>query len=530
MCTQYSSHGGTELADAVRELYAAGQTDYSLEPIIFVDSRGIPIGRIKDGDSVIFCLRRGEREVQLTEAFVDPEVGNFRRANFTHLPFVILTLYHEKFKDLPVAFAPRKINNTLAETISHAKLRQLHVSESEKFAHITFFLNGGNNQCFSGETDICIPSPKGIPFDQIPELHLSKVADEVICGIEQGYEFIVTNFANGDVIGHTQNPTAKIKCAEFIDAHLSCVVNAAISANYMVMVTADHGNLEEMYNSDGTPNVSHTTNPVPFLMITPNTEKSFEVNSGNLADVTPTILSTLEIPQPTEMNGRSLIAGEKKINIRKVMLLILDGWGIGKEDETNPIYLAHTPFWDSLIRSYPHSQLYAAGEAVGLKTGKNGNSEAGHMNIGAGRIILQDDVRLDSAMQDGSFYTNDTFLQTIDDVKRHQSCLHLIGLLSEKSSHGCVDYPLALLRMAKEHNLSDVYIHVIFDGRSTDPGSAPELLNKFEEKIKEIGIGKIVTGIGRGIALDRDGNYKKTQCAYDALVYGIGKRQFVKWM
>src|SRR4030066_2401861 len=122
MCPDHSSHGGTELADAVRELYAAGQTDYSLEPIILVDPNGMPIGRIHDGDSVIFCLRRGEREAQLTEAFVDSEIGNFQRIRFNHLPFIILTLYHEKFKDLPVAFAPTKTNHTLGEVISRSNL------------------------------------------------------------------------------------------------------------------------------------------------------------------------------------------------------------------------------------------------------------------------------------------------------------------------------------------------------------------------------------------------------------------------
>jgi 2,3-bisphosphoglycerate-independent phosphoglycerate mutase len=457
-------------------------------------------------------------------------VGNFPRANFEHLPFVILTLYHEKFKDLPVAFAPKKINHTLAEVISHANLRQLHVSESEKFAHITFFLNGGNHQSFKGETDISLPSPKGVPFDQIPELNLAQVVDEVENGIKEGCEFIVTNFANGDVIGHTQNQKAKIKCAEYIDTYLGRVVYAALAANYPILVTADHGNLEELYNSDGSPNVSHTANPVPFLLITPDTDPSIELCSGSLADVAPTVLSILRITQPAAMTGRSLIIGENKLSAEKVLLVILDGWGIGKEDETNPIYLAHTPFWDNLFGVYPHAQLHAAGEAVGLKAGKNGNSEAGHMNIGAGRLILQDDVRLDSAMQDGSFFSNEIFLQTIEDVKHQQSSLHLIALLSEKSSHGSIDYPLALLRMAKDHNLSEVYIHVIFDGRSTEPGSAPALLSKFEEKINVIGIGKIVTGIGRGIALDRDGNYTKTQCAYNALVFGIGKKHSVDWI
>jgi 2,3-bisphosphoglycerate-independent phosphoglycerate mutase len=530
MCANQLSHGGKELADAVCELYIAGQTDYSFEPVIMVDPQGMPIGRIQDGDAIIFCLRRGEREVQLTEAFVDPEVGNFPRANFKDLPFIILTLYHEKFKDLPVAFAPSKITHTLAETISRAGLRQLHISESEKFAHVTFFFNGGINKPFTGETDVNVPSLSDVPPEQNPELQLEQVAQAALEGISDGFEFIVVNFANGDVIGHTQASDAKIQCAKYIDTNLRRVVEAALSSNYAVIVTADHGNLEEMYNPDGSPNVSHTANPVPLIIAMPSTEKPIEVISGKLSDVAPTILSLLRISPPPEMTGRNLINGQNKILSGKVLLVILDGWGIGEEDETNPIYLAHTPVWDSLVRTYPHTTLLAAGESVGLKAGKNGNSEAGHMNLGAGRIIQQDDVRLDAAMQDGSFYANEILLRAIDDVKYRHTKLHLICLLSEKSSHGSIDYPLALLRMAKDHNLDDVYIHVIFDGRSTQPGSAPDLLMKFEKKIEEIGIGKIVTGIGRGIALDRDGNYEKTRCAYDAMVYGIGKKHSVDWV
>ena len=224
MVKEHPSHGGTELADAVRELYASGQTDYALEPIILADKLDHPIGRIKDGDLVIFCLRRGEREIQLTEAFVEPSAGNLSTTRFSHLPFVILTLYHEKFKNLPVAFAPTNIKDTLAEVISRSRLRQLHVSESEKFAHVTFFLNGGSNIPLEGEKDMRIPSPRGIPFDQIPALHLSQVVDEVEKGIKDGFEFIVTNFANGDVIGHTQDIQAKIICAECVDGSLGRVV------------------------------------------------------------------------------------------------------------------------------------------------------------------------------------------------------------------------------------------------------------------------------------------------------------------
>jgi 2,3-bisphosphoglycerate-independent phosphoglycerate mutase len=518
------ARGGSALADAVRQLYREGQTDYSLEPIVLADADDKPIGRISDGDAVIFCCRRGEREIQLTEAFAEPGFDRFPRRDFQNLTFVILTLYHEKFKDLPIAFAPTKIKETLGEIVSRAHLRQLRVAESGKYAHVTFFFNGGNNQPFAGEDDVRVPSPKGIPFDQVPELSLAQVTAQVLRGIEQRCDLIVTNFANGDVIGHTSNRDAKIKCAELVDARLGQVVNAAVAADYVVLVTADHGNLEEMTNSDGTPHVAHTANPVPLILIDPRARARADVRNGNLADLAPTILSALGIAQPSVMEGTPLARVYDWGGKRCVVLVILDGWGIGKSDDTNPIFLAQTSVWDDLTQRYPNSQLQAAGDAVGLNAGKAGNSEAGHMNMGAGRVVLQDDVRLDRAMKDGSFYTNETFLRTINEVKQRNANLHLIGLLTEKSSHGSMDYPLALLRMAKTNELARVYWHVIFDGRSTAPGSAPALLEKLEQQVEEIGVGQIVSGVGRGIALDRDGDYHKTQRAYDAFVFGVGKK------
>jgi len=515
--------GAAALAEGVKSLYAEGQTDYSLDPLILVDNGSRPLGRITDGDAVIFCCRRGEREVELTEAFTEVGFPHFQRPDFQNLNFVILTLYHEKFKDLPVAFAPARIKDTLGETVSRAGLRQLRTSESEKFAHITFFFNGGNNLPFSGEEDVRIPSPKGVPFDQVPELSLPQVTEQVLQGIEKKYDFIVTNFANSDVIGHTANNDAKVHCAALVDRRLGQVVDAARDAGYVTLITADHGNLELMTNPDGTPHVAHTSNPVDFILIDPVTSSTVSLRDGKLADVAPTLLSALGLGQPTVMDGGTLAPGYDWGGKRRVLLIILDGWGIGQEDATNPIFLAQTPIWDELTRRYPTSRLRASGEAVGLKAGKAGNSEAGHMNIGAGRVVLQDDVRLDAAMKDGSFYTNEVFLHTIDDVKQRGTCLHLLGLLTEKSSHGSIDYPLAVLKMAKERGLENVYIHVIFDGRSTEPGSAPALLEKLEAQVNEIGIGKVVTGVGRGIALDRDGNYGKIKRTFDALVNGAGK-------
>ena len=528
MLTKAIARGGTALAKTVRELYHAGQTDYYLEPIVLADENGRPIGCIQDGDTVIFCCRRGEREIQLTEAFTEPGFDRFPRPDFQNLAFVILTLYHEKFKDLPVAFAPTKVRDTLGETVSRAGLRQSRVAESEKFAHVTFFLNGGENQPFEGEDDVCIPSPKSVPFDKVPELSLVQVSEEVKRGIEQRYDLIVTNFANGDVIGHTANCEAKIQCAGIVDKHLGQVVGAALAADYVVMVTADHGNLEVMTNPDATPHVSHTSNLVPFILIDPASSSTPNLRNGKLADIAPTVLSALGLEQPPAMGGSTLVPGYNWNGKRRALLIILDGWGLGPQNDNNPIFLAETPIWDDLLRRYPTSLLQASGEAVGLQAGKAGNSEAGHMNIGAGRVVPQDDVRLDSAMQDGSFYTNETFVCVIEDVKQHGTDLHLIALLTEKSSHGSIEYPLALLRMAKEHGLEQAYVHVIFDGRSTEPGSAPDLLEKFEAQIEKIGIGQIVTGVGRGIALDRDGNYAKTQRAFEALVQGSGVKSFLK--
>jgi len=521
-------HGAKALAEGVRALYREGQTDYSLEPILLVDGQDQPIGRIVDGDTVIFCCKRGEREIQLTEAFTEVGFDRFSHPAFQNLTFAILTLYHQKFKDLPVAFAPVRVSDTLGEVVSRAQLRQLRVAESEKFAHVTFFFNGGENQPFAGEEDVSIPSLSGFPLDQVPELSLSQVADQVIRGMEQGYELIVTNFANGDVIGHTHNCQAKRRCAEWVDQHLGRVINSALTADYVVLVTADHGNLEVMVNADGTSNGSHTSNPVPFLLIDPRAHLLDEMAAGKLADIAPTILQLLDVEKPDSMIGASLIQGCEQDGPRRVLLIILDGWGIGKQDGTNPIYLAQTPVWDDLTRRYPSTQLQAAGEAVGLKRGKAGNSEAGHMNIGAGRIVPQDDARIDLAMREGSFYTNPTLCNAIEEVRERNTSLHLIGLLTEKSSHGSIEYPLALLKMAKARGVEKVCIHVIFDGRSTEPGTAPAMLEKLERQIEEIGMGQIVTGVGRAYALDRGGNYAKTQRAYDAFVSGVGKKCVLK--
>ena len=510
-------HGAASLAKAVEAAYAQGQTDYYLEPMVLMDEDGAPVGKIKNGDKVIFCCRRGEREIELTEAFTDPDFNRFPREYMPDLEFVIMTMYHEKFKHLPIAFAPERVQKPLAQVLSEAGLRQFHCAESEKYAHVTFFFNGGYNQPFAGETDVCVPSPKGIAFDQKPELSLPQVAEKVLGAVDEGYDFILTNFANGDVIGHTANTEAKLQAAAAVSRYVDQTANYAKEHGYLVAITADHGNIEKLYNKEGKPHVAHTTNLVPFVVLDPQ-NREVTLRDGRLGDVAPTVLSVLGLQQPEEMTGTPLITTEGLTN-RKMMLIILDGWGYGSHDDGDAIYMAETPAWDSLLQRYPNCKLRASGEDVGLQDGKPGNSEAGHSNLGAGRVVAQDDVRMDAAIRDGSFRTNPVFLRAIDEAKKG-GALHLLAYLTEKSSHGCIEYPLMLTEMAE--GVEEVYLHIIFDGRSTEPGSAPGMLRALEERLEKIGRGVVVDGVGRGIALDRDGNYAKIQKAYDAMVLGKG--------
>lgn len=509
--------GALALAEAVKKAYARGETDYSLEPMTRVDAEGKPIGKIRDGDSVIFCCRRGEREVELTEAFTDPAFDRFPRAYLSDLQFVIMTMYHEKFKHLPIAFAPEKVRKPLAQIVSEAGLSQFHCAESEKYAHVTFFFNGGENRPFPGETDVKVPSPKGIPFDRQPELSLPEVSEKVMAAADEGYDFILTNFANGDVIGHTANREAKIKAAHIVSETVQKVASYAAQKGYIVAVTADHGNIETLLTKEGKPHVAHTANLVPFILIDPE-NRPCALHDGRLSDVAPTVLKLLGLEKPAEMTGQSLIGGEG-VQGKKVMLVICDGWGIGSGDDNDAIWLADTQGWDALMAEHPHCRLCASGEDVGLQSGKPGNSEAGHTNLGAGRVVAQDDVRMDNAIRDGEFVRNPVFLKAIEDARTTGHDLHLIAYLTKKSSHGCIDYPLMLAEMAEGVT---VWLHVIFDGRSTAPGSAPELLEELEEELNRIGRGAVADGVGRGIALDRDGNYEKVRRAYEAMVLGKG--------
>jgi 2,3-bisphosphoglycerate-independent phosphoglycerate mutase len=519
---------GLRLAQAVENAISQGNTEYFMDPFVVADARGDPPGIIRDRDSVIFCCRRGEREIQLTRAFVDPAFEAFPVTAFDQLAFVTMTRYHETFGDIPVAFPPLSATmDTLGDVISQSGIRQLRVAESEKFAHVTYFLNGRRNPPLPGEDRVRVPSIKDTPFDQVPALRSHQVARTVVEHMEAGtHRFIAVNFANGDIIGHLDNFQARVQCAEALDACLGEILETARRRNYTLLVTADHGLLERGYGADGHLNLHHTDNLVPFIVANYGGQGELVLREGGaLCDIAPTTLAIMGLPKPIAMTGESLLCDSPAVDPASVgvVLAIMDGWGLGPQEDSNPIYVARTPVWDDLRRHHPTTALKASGEAVGLLKDKPGNSEAGHLNIGTGRVVLQDDVRIARAMEDGTFETNDTFVGAIEHVRVRGSALHLITMLSNRSSHGSLDYPLALLRLARKRGLENAFVHTIFN-RPYRTETAPSLLRFLNGELNAIGIGRVASGVGRGFALDRDGDYQKTKRAYDAFVFGRGTR------
>ena len=276
---------------------------------------------LEEGDAVIFFNFRPDRMRELAEAFVLPAFAKFERQSVKNCFFATTTEYE---KDLPVevAYSPEIIRTCLAKVISDAGLRQLHIAETEKYAHVTFFLNGTIEEPFSGEDRVIIPSPRVSSYDQKPEMSAREIADRVVKEISADkYDFIILNFANADMVGHTGNLEATIKAAEAVDEGIGAVVRAALGKDGVALVTADHGNGEEVQNlQTGEIDKEHSTNPIPLIIIGKQWEGQtggvVEVVGGDLsltspvgilADVAPTILKIMNLQQPEEMTGRPLI-------------------------------------------------------------------------------------------------------------------------------------------------------------------------------------------------------------------------------
>jgi len=252
------------LEELIRDQYEEeGITDYWIEPLISCKG-GRAVGRISDGDTVLFCCRRGEREVQLTESFVEAGFKRFPVTRFNHLRFLPLIEYHEKFAHIKSIIEPVRPSVTLGRVLSEAGFKQLLITETEKESHVTFFFNGRRSRLFSGQIAEIIPSWRN--FERHPEMRSSEIGSSLVKAMDK-YDFIIVNFPAGDVIGHLNEMELKIKAAAEIDVALGKVYKQAIALGRTVIITADHGLMERGRNEDGTPSVSHTTAPVPFIVV-----------------------------------------------------------------------------------------------------------------------------------------------------------------------------------------------------------------------------------------------------------------------
>ncbi len=302
--------------------YGNDINDEYLKPGVIVDENNHPLTTIKDGDSVIFFNFREDRARQLTKSFVLPEFNEFKRDKKLSVEFTTMTEY-EKGLPASVLFPPEKVKNCLGKVLSQNKIKQLRISETEKYAHVTYFFNGGKEDPFPGEERVLVPSPSVSKYDEAPEMSASKITEKLIEKINsKKYGFILVNYVNADMIGHTGNERACIEAVKVLDKTLSILIPEVLKNKGCLLITADHGNIEELKNPyTGEISTEHSTNPVPVWLVTPeNHHKKSDAEaiadesevSGLISDIAPTVLDILKIEKPPEMTGESLLPILKK--------------------------------------------------------------------------------------------------------------------------------------------------------------------------------------------------------------------------
>ena len=296
----------SDMVEAVQKSYDEGVTDEFIKPVVRVDAAGQPVGMIRPNDLVIFFNYRPDRAREITRTLVDPAFDGFERKNgFFPLTYICMTQYDATMPGVDVAFRPQSLHNTLGQYISDHGMTQLRIAETEKYAHVTFFFNGGVEKEFAGEDRALIHSPKVATYDLQPEMSAPLVCEEVVKRIRSGkYDVVILNYANCDMVGHTGVFDAAVAAVEAVDECVGKTVAATLDMGGVALITADHGNADKMYEADGSPFTAHTTAPVPFCVVGhPCTLRE----GGRLADIAPTMLQLLSMPQPAEMNGTSLI-------------------------------------------------------------------------------------------------------------------------------------------------------------------------------------------------------------------------------
>jgi 2,3-bisphosphoglycerate-independent phosphoglycerate mutase len=287
--------------------YENGETDEFLKPIVVANENGKPAGVIQDGDLVISFNFRTDRPREITTVLTQKNMPDFGMKKLD-LEYLTMTRYDETYQNIEVLFDTENLKNTLGEILSDAGRTQVRIAETEKYPHVTFFFNGGQEEVFPGERRLLIPSPKVATYDLKPEMSALEVTDAIVNDIEANQpDFVCLNFANADMVGHTGVFNAAIKAVETVDSCLGRLLAVCNKFGYHAIIIADHGNSDYMINEDGTPNTAHTKNPVPCIYVH-RSAKAAQIKNGKLADIAPTILSLMKIKKADEMTGEVLIS------------------------------------------------------------------------------------------------------------------------------------------------------------------------------------------------------------------------------
>jgi len=284
-------------------------TDYYLEPIVIIGEDRKPIATIDDGDSVIFWNFRSDRARQITYALTQPDFNDFKRRKIPAITFTCMSVYDNRI-DLPVAYPQREVLNNLGKVLSDHRFKQLRIAETEKYAHVTYFFNSQVEDPYPGEDRILVPSPKVPSYEDKPEMSAYEITGKLLPRIKGGeYGFILVNYANGDLVGHSANLDAGIKACEAVDECVGRVVESGLKESYVVLLTGDHGNIETMFYPNGEPNPAHGINPVPFILISekPELKKAKLRDELGLSSIAPTILELVSLEKPPEMTGSCII-------------------------------------------------------------------------------------------------------------------------------------------------------------------------------------------------------------------------------
>ncbi|MBI3012235.1 MAG: hypothetical protein HYY63_01265, partial [Elusimicrobia bacterium] len=564
-------------AEVLEALHEGGLDDQSIPPISLVDEKGHPVGLIEDGDTVLNWNIRTDRAKPLTAAFLgipseDQTGGLLGNVPHPQIHMVTMTEYDGKFEDhAAIGFQPPPVLDTYAEVVGRAGVRQWVVGESEKHKAIAWFKNGRKNLGFTQSSQnhfdaISAPvrtylredlgiemhvveSRKVGTHDQAPQMRAAEITEILLRGIGEDVEDMFVNYANADMVGHaTTKPKIFDKAVDAIltlDKELERLIPAALDSGYTILITADHGNAEELVvTQDGKikANPGHTSNPVPLIILGLKPGESVVIRPDKkdsvvtLADVAPTLLSLRGLESPKSWNRKSLLEGSIiPDRNRKILRILLDGYGVREETSGNAMAeaasrkgspllmdrLVKDPLlrrkWGVLARP-----IQASGEYCGYGKGIAGTTEFGHVLIDAGRWIDSDKVLIDRAIEDGTFNTKPALVEAMERAQKGEGKLHLMGLVTTKFVHASTKHIEEILKMAASYGLKgdQVLIHAFTDGRD-ETFNGIQSLNELQDLIARYGVGKIVTVGGRAWYMDRDNRWHRLTAAYRSLTEGV---------